>query len=150
MALQGPNRRGADAPRRSPQATLLALQAKLSQLEAAGWELLVVSADPMSVSAPYAAELGLTFPVACGLDEPAMRALGVYISDPKNYQPQAYAFSEPAFFVLSASGAIKYRAEASCPMGARPDVDALLMGWNWSAQHAVENPAYASHVWGNK
>jgi hypothetical protein len=80
-----------------------------------------------------------------------MRALGVYVSDPKNYQPQSYAFAEPAFFVLDGpSGAIKYRAEASCPMGARPDVDALLMGFAWSKQNAVEHPEYAGHVWGNK
>jgi peroxiredoxin len=111
---------------------------------------LAVSADPVDVSARFAAELGLTFPVACGLDERAMHALGVYVSDPKHYQPQAYAFAEPAYFVLTDGGVIKYRAEASHPMGARPDVEALLAGWAWSRQHAVEHPEYATHVWGNK
>ena len=110
-----------------------------------------MSADPVDVSTAFAKELGLSFPVACGLTEAHMRALGVYVSDPKHYQPQAYAFAEPAFFVLDgASGAIKYRAEASCPMAARPDVDALLAGFAWSKQNAVEHPEYAGHVWGNK
>ena len=105
----------------------------------------------MDVSTPYVAQLGLTFPVASALSEAHMRALGVYISDPKHYQPQSFAFAEPAWFVLDgASGAIKYRAEASCPMGARPDVDALLMGFAWSAQNAIEHPEYVGHVWGAK
>ena len=134
-----------------PQGTLAGLQAKLGALGAAGWELLAVSADPVAVSALLAAELGLTFAVAGGLSEAHMRALGVYVSDPKHYQPQTYAFAEPAFFVLDGtSGAIKYRAEASCPMAARPDVDALLAGFAWSKQNAVEHPEYAGHVWGNK
>jgi peroxiredoxin len=134
------------------QGTLKDLQAKLPALEAAGWELLAVSADPADVSARLAAELGLTFPLACGLDARGMHALGVYVSDPKNYQPQAYAFAEPAYFVLDGNndGVIKYRAEASHPMGARPDVEALLAGWAWSRQHAVEHPEYATHVWGKK
>ena len=127
------------------------LQAKLPALKAAGWDLLAVSADAADVTGPYAKENGLTFPMACGLTEAHMRALGVYISDPKNYQPQTYAFAEPAFFVLDgASGVIKYRAEASCPMGARPDVDALLMGFAWSNQNAIDFPEYKGHVWGAK
>jgi peroxiredoxin len=139
-----------DAPA-APQGTLTGLQAKLEALGAVGWDLLAVSADPVDVSTAFVKELGLTFPVACGLTETHMRALGVYMSDPKNYQPQAYAFAEPAFFVLEGvSGVIKYRAEASCPMAARPDVDALLAGFAWSKQNAVEHPEYAGHVWGNK
>lgn len=129
----------------------MGLEAKLPALSAAGWDVLAVSADPVAVSAAFVAELGLSYPVACGLTVDQMRQLGVYVSDPKNYQPQTYAFAEPAFFVLDgASGVIKYRAEASCPMGARPDVDALLMGFAWSKQNAVEHPEYAGHVWGNK
>ena len=124
----------------------------MEALRAAGWDLLAVSADPEAVSAPYARELGLTYPVACGLTEAHMRSLGVYVSDPKNYQPQSYAFAEPAFFVLdgAAGGVIKYRAESSCPLAARPDVDALLMGYAWIKQNAVEHPEYVGHVWGNK
>ena len=140
----------AHAPVR-PQGTLSGLEAKLPALRAAGWDVLAVSADLVAVSAPFVAELKLSYPMACALSVEHMRALGVYVSDPKHYQPQEYAFAEPAFFVLDgASGVIKYRCEGSCPMAARPDVDALLAGFAWSKQNAVEHPEYAGHVWGNK
>lgn len=133
------------------QGSLTGLQAKLPALEAAGWEVLCVSADPVDVAAKMVSEYGLTYPVAGGLTEQHMRSLGTYVSDPKNYQPQTYPFSEPAFFVLDGStGAIKYRCEASCPMAGRPDVDAVLAGFAWSKQNAIEHPEYVGHVWGAK
>ena len=71
-----------------------------------------------------------------------MRQLGLYVSNPKNYQPQTHEFSEPAYFVLDAHSNIKYRCESSHPMGGRPDVDAILAGVAWSAQNAIEHPEF--------
>ena len=75
-----------------------------------------------------------------------MRTLGVYVSNPKNYQPQTHSFAEPAYFVLDEQSVIKYRCESSHPMGGRPDVDAILTGYNWSQQNAVEHPEYKVRV----
>ena len=124
-----------------------------------------------TVTAKYLAEEQggkLTYPVACGLDEVRigdalptvagspphrashvqdfMRTLGIYISNPKNYQPQTHSFAEPAYFVLDEQSVIKYRCESSHPMGGRPDVDAILAGYNWSQQNAVEHPEYKVRV----
>lgn len=66
----------------------------------------------MDVTKTYLAknhEGAVPFDVACGLDEQFMHTLGVYVSDPKHYQPQTFAFSEPAYFVLDPQGLIKYR-----------------------------------------
>lgn len=31
-------------------------------------------------------------------------------------------------------------------MGARPDVDAILAGYNWSIQNGIDHPEYVGHV----
>jgi peroxiredoxin len=71
-------------------------------------QVLAVSSDPVQKSKAFAEQLGLKYPVACELQESQMRELGLYISDPKDYQPQDYRFSEPAYFVLDPSGKIRY------------------------------------------
>ncbi|MBA4078250.1 MAG: hypothetical protein C0508_24700, partial [Cyanobacteria bacterium PR.023] len=111
--------------------TLTDLQAKQPAVADAGWEVLAVSADTEEVAAKTHSELGLTFPVAHSLSAETMHRLGLYVSDPKNYIEQPQLFAEPAYILLSQDGNIRYRAEASHPMGGRPNIDALLMGFNY-------------------
>ena len=126
------------------------MNTKLSALKDASIEVVAVSADPVDVSASFVAANGLAFPVACGLSEDNMRTLGLYVSDPKDYQPQKHRFSEPAYFVLTRDNIIKYVCISSHPMGGRINVDALLAGVNWSEQELKKNPAFSNVMWGSK
>ncbi len=130
------------------QQTLTDLQAKLPAVTDAGWEVLAVSADAAEVAAKTHADLGLTFPVAHSLCSTAMHKLGLYVSDPKNYIDQPQLFAEPAYILLASDGTIRYRAEASHPMGGRPNIEVLLMGCNYVKQRSLEDPAFAKHTWG--
>ncbi len=79
-----------------------------------------------------------------------MRSLGLYVSDPKDYQPQKYRFSEPGYFFLTKDNIIKYICIASHPMGGRINVDALLAGLNWSEEQLKINTAFENVIWGSK
>ena len=57
-----------------------------------------------------------------------MRTLGLYVSDPTDYIPQTFKFSEPAYFFLDGDNVIRYIDVASHPMGGRVNVDNLLAG----------------------
>ncbi len=79
-----------------------------------------------------------------------MRTLGLYVSDPKDYQPQKHRFSEPGYFFLNKDNIIKYICIASHPMGGRINIDALLAGLNWSEEQQKINPAFEHVIWGGK
>ena len=130
--------------------TLSELNSKLADLKAADIEVVAASADPVDVTIPFVADRNLLFPVACGLSEANMRSLGLYVSDPKDYQPQKFRFSEPGYYFLSRDNTIKYVCIASHPMGGRINVDALLAGVNWSETEVKSNPSFQNVVWGSK
>lgn len=92
--------------------TLIDLNSKADDLQKAKIQIVAVSADPLHKSKAFAEELGLKYPVACELRESEMRGLGLYISDPKDYQPQDYCFSEPAYFLINPSGKIRFQHHA--------------------------------------
>ena len=125
----------------------------MGALKDSKFDVVAMSADSPETTAAYLKrdhDGSLGFDVACSLTSATMHALGLYVSDPKHYQPQTYPFAEPAFFVLDADGTIRYRAESSFPAGARADVDNILAAYGWSQQNAIEHPEYAGHVWGAK
>jgi peroxiredoxin len=126
------------------------LAEKLDLLTANKIELVVVSADSVAISEAFAATHGLTFPVGAGLTESQMRDLGLYVSSPKDYQPQDHLFSEPAFFLLTPTGIIRYVEVASFPMGGRPNVDNLIAGVQWVEEEKQRVPAFADNIWGSK
>ena len=79
-----------------------------------------------------------------------MRKLGLYVSDPKDYQPQTHRFSEPGYYFLTKDNIVKYVCISSHPMGGRINVDALIAGINWSEQEQKTNPAFSTVMWGSK
>lgn len=112
--------------------------------------VVAVSADSVDVARNFAETSGLTFPIAAGLTEAQMRTLGLYISDPKGYQPQAHVFAEPAYFLLDADNSIRYLSYGSHPMGGRVNVDSLLAGINWVRDEGERNAAFKDYKWGTK
>jgi peroxiredoxin len=130
--------------------TLQHVQSKTAELRSSQIDIVAVSADSVDVARNFAETYGLTFTIAAGLAEAQMRTLGLYISDPKDYQPQTHRFAEPAYFLLDADNSIRYLSYGSHPMGGRVNVDDLLAGVNWVKEEGERNAAFKDYKWGTK
>lgn len=89
--------------------------------------VVAVSADPIEKAEAEVLELGLSFPVGYGLTGEQMRALGVYISDPRSPQETDRPFAEPGLFVINPENKLQIIDISNAPF-ARPDLDNLLAG----------------------
>jgi peroxiredoxin len=93
----------------------------------AGVEIVVASGDPKEKAETEAAEEGWTFPVGYGLSVDQMRALGLYISNPRSPQETDRPFPEPGVFVINPEGRVQVVDISNAPF-ARPDLANLLNG----------------------
>jgi peroxiredoxin len=109
----------------------------LGQLEAmkaafAGQEVAItlVSGDPLEKATAARDEWGLTLPLAYGLTVELMRALGLYVSQPRSAAETDRPFPEPGLFVVNPAGQLHIVDIANAPF-ARPDPQGLLDGIAW-------------------
>jgi peroxiredoxin len=93
----------------------------------AGVDIAVVSGDPKEKAETEAAEEGWTFPVGYGLSVEQMRALGLYISDPRSPQETDRQFPEPGLFVINPEGRVQIVDISNAPFS-RPDIANILNG----------------------
>ncbi len=121
------------------------LESMLDQWKAAGFEVAAVSADTAEKAADDIAEYGWSFPVGCGLDEPTMHSLGLYVSDPLTPTETDRRFAEPAVFCLRPGGAVQIAAISNGP-SARPDLEQLLDGMIFTIEN--DKPARGTVVAG--
>ena len=103
------------------------LESMKAAWEAAGFDILAVSADTREKAAADVAEYGWTFPVGYGLDEGRMRSLGLYVSAPLSASETDRNFAEPGLYCLRPDGTALLIAVSNGP-SARPDLDQLLDG----------------------
>ncbi|MEK9672521.1 MAG: redoxin domain-containing protein [Rhodospirillaceae bacterium] len=73
----------------------------------ANTEIVCVSADSEDQATRDKSEQGIDLPVACGLTEDQMRALGLYISALRSEQETDHNFPEPGLFVVNPSGQVQ-------------------------------------------
>jgi len=92
-----------------------------------GIEVVAVSGDPEQKARALADDLGLTVPVGHDLSTDQMRALGLYISEPRGPQETDRPFPEPGLFVINEEGRLHIVDISNAPF-ARPDLDALAGG----------------------
>ncbi len=109
------------------KAYLDTLSGLLGEFEAAGVTVSAVSADPAEKARAEVGEQGWTFPVAHDLSIDDMRALGLYISDPRSPQETDRPFAEPGLFVINPLGQAQIIDISNAPF-ARPDLKGLLKG----------------------
>lgn len=95
--------------------------------EAAGFDIVAVSADPVEKARADVEQYGWTFPVGCGLSEAQMRTLGLYVSAPLSPDETDRNFAEPGVYCLRPDGSVLLVAVSNGP-SARPDLDQLLDG----------------------
>lgn len=112
---------------------LKTLDGLLEQFAAIHTEVIAVSGDPREKAKAEAAEEGWRFPVGYDLTPAQMRALGLYISDPRSPAETDRLFPEPALFVVNPSGLLQIVDISNAPF-ARPDLQALLNGLSFAQE----------------
>ena len=110
------------------------LETQAANWEAAGFDIVVVSADTESKAQQDVAEFGWSFDIGYGLTEEQMLELGVYISDPLSPDETDRRFSEPAVFCVRPDGVIQIVCLSNGP-AARPDLVELLDGMKFNIEH---------------
>ncbi|MCG3268281.1 redoxin domain-containing protein [Yoonia sp. I 8.24] len=93
----------------------------------AGFDIAVVSADPLEKATTDQAEFGWAFDIGYDLSEAQMTQLGVYMSDPLSSGETDRRFAEPGVFVIRPDGSLVIVAISNGP-SARPDLAELLDG----------------------
>ena len=93
-------------------------------------ELIAVSGDPLEKAREMVNRQGLRFPVAYGLTIVQMRALGLYISDPRSAEETDRPFAEPATFALNDKGKLHLIEISNTPFN-RADLAELLDSVEW-------------------
>ncbi|KAJ3119502.1 hypothetical protein HK100_000286 [Physocladia obscura] len=130
-------------------ATAEELKKGLPKLKENGIDVIMLSADLLDVAKKFVADHSLDFPVGHSLDEAQLKTLSTYVSSPTNYIEQKQIFSEPAWFLLEANNKIKYVEYGSTSFSARPNIDKLLAGYNYSKKRAQEYPEFGKVVFGS-
>jgi peroxiredoxin len=102
--------------------------------EAAGFEIVVVSADPEEKAQADINEFGWGFDLGYDLSEAQMRALGLYISDPLSPEETDRRFAEPGVFCIRPDGIIQVVCISNGP-AARPELAELLDGMKFNIAH---------------
>lgn len=106
---------------------LKTLDAMLDDFTAAGISVAALSADPEEKAKASVSENGWRFPVAFGMTMEQMRALGLYISEPRSPQETDRPFAEPGLFVINPDNNAQV-VDVSNASYARPDLATLLDG----------------------
>ena len=103
------------------------LDGLLDQFKAAGVAVATLSADPEEKAGALVAENKWRFPVAFGMTVEQMRALGLYVSEPRSPQETDRPFAEPGLFVINPDNKAQV-VNVSNAAYARPDLATLLGG----------------------
>jgi len=90
-------------------------------------EVVAVSADPQEKADAFVADTGTSVPVGYDLGIDDMRALGLYISDPRSPQETDRPFAEPGLFLLRGDGGLQIVDVSNAPFS-RPDLSTLAKG----------------------
>ncbi|WP_417523854.1 redoxin domain-containing protein [Marinovum sp.] len=103
------------------------LDAMRGDWQAAGFDVVVVSADPEAKAQADVAEFGWGFDLGYGLRRDQMATLGLYVTQPLSDAETDAPFAEPGVFVLRPDGSLLLIALSNGP-SARPDLAELLDG----------------------
>ncbi|MGQ7845581.1 peroxiredoxin-like family protein [Granulosicoccus sp. 3-233] len=97
---------------------------KLAELKV---DLVAVSADPVEKVEKQMAEIKPSYKIGYGLSIEQMRALGLYISDPRSPEETDRPFAEPGMFLINDKGTVQMVDISNAPFS-RPDLESLVNG----------------------
>lgn len=98
-----------------------------NQWHEVGFDIAVVSADPVEKAEADQAEFGWSFDLGYDLSEDQMATLGLYVTDPLSPSETDRRFAEPGTYVIRPDGSILLIAISNGP-SARPELGELLDG----------------------
>lgn len=99
-------------------------------LSADGVDIIAVSGDSKDQLESHMEKLEVTYPLAYGLTQDQMQALGLYISIPRSEQETDHNFAEPGLFIINQDGNIQVVDISNNPF-VRPNLKQLVSGINW-------------------
>ena len=109
---------------------LTQLSAVTEQLHSLGVDVIAVSADSKEQLKRHLEELTVPFPIAYNLSLAQMRALGLYVSDPRSPEETDHPFAEPGLFVVNAQQRLHVVDISNNPF-VRPELNTLVSGLKW-------------------
>ena len=109
---------------------LTLLEGMKGDWETAGFDIVVVSADPQEKAQADITEFGWSFDIGYGLTEAQMQELGLYISHPRSPEETDKPFSEPGMFAVNAEGKVHLIDISNTPFH-RADLNELLETVEW-------------------
>ncbi|MBB1273250.1 redoxin domain-containing protein [Psychromonas sp. SR45-3] len=109
-----------------------------------GVEIVAVSADSKEQLEIHLPALEISFPIYHGLSIEQMKALGVYISDPRSEKETDHAFAEPGLFVINEKGKVQLLDISNGPFS-RPDLAVLAGGLEFIKAPENDYPIRGTH-----
>lgn len=106
---------------------LAELERTAPEFAKAGVGVIAVSGDPEDRARAFAEGIGVNFPVGYDLTVAQMKALGLYVSEPRSAKETDRPFAEPGVFVINAEGLLQVVDISNAPF-ARPDLADLAKG----------------------
>jgi len=106
---------------------LKTLNGLLGQFAEIGVEVSAISADTAEKAEIEASEEGWLFPIGHSLTMEHMRALGLYVSEPRSAEETDRPFPEPGLLVVNSDGKVQIIDISNAPF-ARPDLNSILKG----------------------
>ncbi len=98
-----------------------------AEFAARGIDVVAISADPPDRAEADVKEFGWSFEVGYGLSTDTMRAMGLYISEPRYTLETDGPYAEPALFALSPRGTAEIIDISNAPFSL-PDLGGVLTG----------------------
>ncbi len=106
---------------------LTALNNQVDALNALGIDVVAVSADTQEKAAAQTDPIKPQFEIGYDLSTDQMKALGLYVSNPRSAAETDRPFAEPGLFVINSDGNTQIANLSNAPFG-RPDLASMLMG----------------------
>ncbi|WP_413701286.1 peroxiredoxin family protein [Psychromonas sp. KJ10-10] len=103
------------------------LEEQKSALAEIGVSVLAVSADSKAQLTEHMEKLTVSYPIAYGLTEAQMKALGLYISAPRSAQETDHNFAEPGLFIINEQGNVQAVDISNVPF-LRPELEVVVRG----------------------
>ena len=109
---------------------------------AEGVDIVVASGDPLAKAEEMSRHHAPSLSMAFGMSVAQMRALGLYISDPRSPRETDRPFPEPGLFVINPAGLLQMIDISNAPF-LRPDIDRVLSGISFVREN--EYPIRGTH-----
>ena len=99
----------------------------VSDFNQLGVDVVAVSADTLEKADSHLSELKLNFEVAYDLSVEQMKALGLYISEPRSAAETDSLFAEPGLFIINSEGKAQIISTSNSP-AVRPELAVIAQG----------------------